>query len=39
LKELLVTDPTGSSGSGNQQADALSKKVIILDEGEQHVFE
>jgi L-ascorbate metabolism protein UlaG (beta-lactamase superfamily) len=39
LKELMVADPTGSSGSGNQQADALSKKVIILDEGQQHVFE
>ena len=39
LKELIVVDPTGSSGSGNQQADALSKKVIILDEGQQHVFE
>lgn len=39
LRELISADPTGSSGSGNQNGVPLSKRVIILDEGQQHIFE
>ncbi len=39
LEELIAADPKGSSGSGNESQETLSKRVIILEEGQQHIFE
>ncbi len=38
LRELIGSGVTGSSGSGTEAENTLSKRVIILNEGEQHIF-
>ncbi|MBX7041369.1 MAG: MBL fold metallo-hydrolase [Ignavibacteria bacterium] len=38
LRELITKDANGSSGSGSEYDDPLSRRIIILDEGQQHVF-
>lgn len=38
LREIIASGLSGSSGSGGEYDETLSDRVIILDEGEQHVF-